>query len=195
MKSLVMLDHKQVSTFYLKPPIYCPSAFYCPPHSKFGFSSSRKHIHLVITPNFSDITIWKSKKKKVMELNFFSFLKSYLSCKWSQAVCLGNGNNQEKGWWMDFSTVAFFAPGISKTVAGLRNEKKITDNSSEAQSCLFLCPTCLKCSFFVSLVVHGPCRICSKRLLSFSQVQLRRACPSMCVDMLVQHSSFFSPIW
>lgn len=58
--------------------------------------------------------------------------------------------------------------------------KKITDNSSEAQSCLFLCPTCLKCSFFVSLVVHRPCRICSKRLLSFSQVQLRRACPSMC---------------
>lgn len=90
--------------------------------------------------------------------------KSYHLFKWSHAVRLGSADKPGRWRWVG---------GLLRSVgccSVLRNDKKNTDNSSEAQSCLFLRPTCLKCSC-LALVGLKSCRICSKRLLSFSQVQ------------------------
>lgn len=80
---------------------------------------------------------------------------------------------------------------IPMAAAVLCNDK-VTDNSSEAQSCLCLRPTCLKCSC-LSLVVLKSCRICSKRLLSLSQVQHTERCVYLrvgtCMGMFEQTGS------
>lgn len=71
------------------------------------------------------------------------------------------------------------ATDIPKAAVALHN-RKITDNSSEAHPCLFLCPTCLKRSC-LSVVAHMSCRIGSKRLRSPSQVQHTERC--VCVSV------------
>ena len=71
------------------------------------------------------------------------------------------------------------ATDIPKAAVALHN-RKITDNSSEAHPCLFLCPTCLKRSC-LSVVAHMSCRIGSKRLRSPSQVQHTERCVCVCL--------------